>query len=493
MQNANANTTHHAVQCPNCGGTMTLEFRGELRDKQAICKFCATTFDVPDSFARVTKRQTRRKGLFRGTETIEEVTEMRSDHPLQTPQSPPTLNIPTTPAVQTSSKGACLGFVILLVSVLGIIGGILAAVIPTTEINKLVDQIENSVGATSSQEIAAAREFKGMSISADTMLYSPDGKFLVAACTLNMITWDVQSGASIAEVDDTYTIMPLAFTPDGSQLITQVSSNLVIYDPLTAQPIRTIEGRWRMLALSPDQQTFAGLTYEGEITLYSLATAQPIRTLDTGVDYLQKMVFSPDGKYVVGGGSGSELYVWDVNAGARLFKGNVNASSVSALAFHPTRNLLVVGNGEVLEFYEIDEHGFRFQKTQTLPDSLMFSVEDLIFSPDGKELAIGNFFGGLILWDYEASEITHTLTNDYGIRAQAYSPDGSTLMGASSFGTVYEWQIREPSQVPNKEAAVQPPSPPAATSTPTPTAASEVDAPPTVVCQISPSAGTVRV
>ena len=83
MQNQKRTTT----QCPNCGGSMTFEYDGDLRDKRIVCKFCGTAYDVPDTFKRVTTKRTR-KGLLRGTETVEEVTELRSDYPMAE-QAPP--------------------------------------------------------------------------------------------------------------------------------------------------------------------------------------------------------------------------------------------------------------------------------------------------------------------------------------------------------------------------------------------------------------------
>jgi hypothetical protein len=67
------------TRCPQCGGAMAIRFLGAMRDKRAICPFCSTQVDLPDSYSRVERKRTHERRL-NGTRTVEEtVVETRQD------------------------------------------------------------------------------------------------------------------------------------------------------------------------------------------------------------------------------------------------------------------------------------------------------------------------------------------------------------------------------------------------------------------------------
>jgi len=480
------------VKCPNCGSMMNLEFAGDLNDKRAICRFCGTTFDVPDSFTRVTKRQTRRKGFLRGTETVEEVTEFRSDHPIPPAQlsqsnlrQPHVVQIPLTGASPSTGIGGCISLLIGLVVIVGIVGSIIIAA-GGSGLKNALDSLSNSVSGAANT-IETRRTLKGMDSSADHLAYSPDGTIIVGGNSTQMILWNAASGSIIAEIDPDFTIGELAFTPDGSRLMVFDGGNIAFYDPTDGSLVRTLEGSFSNVTFSADRQTIAARTYDEEMIVVSLESGEVIKRLGSMEDYPMQMVLSADGRFLAAGGTDNRLHVWDTMSGTQIFNGTVNALTVNYMAFHPQKNELVIGESETLEFYDVDESGVRFLKTVTINETT-FSINSLGFSPDGSEIALGNFFGGARL--VKDGKIKTTLNGEDGVRALAYSPDGSSLVGASAFGDLYEWQIREPSAAPKPDSKPADP-----TATPPPSESSKADTAPTtaVTCQISPSNQSARV
>jgi hypothetical protein len=65
--------------CPQCGGTMEVRLVGELRDKRAVCLYCGTAMDLPDTYRRVThERELEKDGW--GTRIVERTeSQTRSD------------------------------------------------------------------------------------------------------------------------------------------------------------------------------------------------------------------------------------------------------------------------------------------------------------------------------------------------------------------------------------------------------------------------------
>jgi hypothetical protein len=75
------------LRCPQCGGTTEVRFVGELRDKRAVCLYCGTAVDLPDTYRRVTHEREREENAW-GTRIVEKTkTQTRSDRLAGDPRS----------------------------------------------------------------------------------------------------------------------------------------------------------------------------------------------------------------------------------------------------------------------------------------------------------------------------------------------------------------------------------------------------------------------
>jgi len=83
------------LRCPQCGGEMEVHFVGALKDKRAICTYCKTAIDIPDSYQRIKKKRSE-EWNFNGMRAIEDtVIETRQDG-----EKPPKDRRPLPPEVQ---------------------------------------------------------------------------------------------------------------------------------------------------------------------------------------------------------------------------------------------------------------------------------------------------------------------------------------------------------------------------------------------------------
>jgi hypothetical protein len=67
------------LRCPGCNAPLDVRFEGELRDKRAICRYCGTQVDLPDTYRRVQRRHAQEEHDW-GSRTVDTVVvETRSD------------------------------------------------------------------------------------------------------------------------------------------------------------------------------------------------------------------------------------------------------------------------------------------------------------------------------------------------------------------------------------------------------------------------------
>jgi hypothetical protein len=68
------------IYCKQCGGPAEVHFVGDLQDKRAICSYCGTEVDLPDSYQRIQKLREHQQLPGGGDRTIEKtVIETRQD------------------------------------------------------------------------------------------------------------------------------------------------------------------------------------------------------------------------------------------------------------------------------------------------------------------------------------------------------------------------------------------------------------------------------
>ncbi len=435
------------MQCPNCGGPMSVSYQGELRDQQIVCRFCGTTYDVPDTYKRVTRKSTRRKGLLRGREEVEEITEFRSDQPIAESQARPQ-TVPVPIHIPGLRLMGCVGIVtncVMWLAFIGMMCGLPIGLLVAASEDSVYDWFTNTASRDNSgiKSVGVSRVLKGDISFLDVVAYSPDGSSIVGGGSNRLLLWSVETGLVTTEIDleQLLTVDYIYFSQDGDQLILLEASQIKFYDVHNGQVQRTMDGSYQAIALSPDQTSFAVATVHDEFQLIELESEQFLRIFDENIFYVQHIVFSPDGRYVAASGNEGNLAIWDVSTGRELFKGQGNEMSVEALTFSPNNQTLVTGNSDKLEFYEVIDGNFRYKTTHTITDD-MFLVKSLAFNPSGTELAIGNFFGNPVVWDVNDNRVTYQLEAERSVHMVAFSPDGNVVLGGSVDKNMYEWWLR---------------------------------------------------
>ena len=163
--------------------------------------------------------------------------------------------------------------------------------------------------------------------------------------------------------------------------------------------------------------------------------------LTTQENSVDAVAIRPDGRQVATAGVGGIVWLWDIITGSLVEEFRINMQSVAVLIFSPDGRRLAIGGSnnlsgdgkpvEVLDLThsKIEPVGYKVNANL---------VSSLAFSPDGRRLAagtLGDFDGkSVLVWDLDKpnTEPFSFHVSEGSVNALAFSPDSRRL--ATSYG-----------------------------------------------------------
>ncbi len=288
-------------------------------------------------------------------------------------------------------------------------------------------------------------------------LFSPDGKTLATGGADWLVRlWDVAPltpGKTFRGT--TGGVTSGTFSPDGKTLVTgesrggmmivEVAKNIVV------TTMRPHTKAVRAVAFSPDGKTLASCSDDQTIKLWDATNWKLIRTLPEQAKAVKWVEFSPDGNTlatVTGHFDPGELTLWDPKTGAA--RQTIHPPFfIWMFAYSPDgKTLAYAGHGPGLHYLDAETAAPR----QVIP--LQANTRPIAYSPDGKLLAHGSFRTGVEVLDAASGRIRWKLTNlGPSLFRLVFSPDGKTLAIADEDGTFTLQDLsRTPEATPPPEA-----------------------------------------
>ncbi len=243
-------------------------------------------------------------------------------------------------------------------------------------------------------------------------------------------------------------------------------------------------GPVRSLAISPDGKTIAsggyGSVSKGIIRLWNAETGMQIRALKGHGYGTYALAFSPNGNWLISGGTDRHLTVWEANTGKKV-RDIKTASNVVDVAVSPDGRLVAACSGNRVQLFKLtdgkkvreikgglycafDPKGERIAAASGYGKGhvKLYRVSNgkelrsfktpargygaVTFSPDGKHLSVGTLMHGrgnpaqVYQWNAETGKLIKKFKGGKGNTvALSYSPDGKLLASAHYGGTVRLW------------------------------------------------------
>lgn len=212
------------------------------------------------------------------------------------------------------------------------------------------------------------------------------------------------------------------------------------------------------IEFSPDGRYLAGAAHSGSVVLLQTATGDlEKRITDTLDEYVSDLGWSPDGSLLAVGVSNASAVLWDVSAGKIIHTlgGNIlhtpnSHSEPCYLAWSPDGKRLALGSdrGMIKVFDPVRNSMLLSFTSGVFPmdsDQIDWTgyLTSLAWSPDGKTLAAGSQ-SEIVLWNPHSGAIQKTLRgHPHTVTTVAWSPDGKRLASGDGYynddGMVIIW------------------------------------------------------
>ena len=282
-------------------------------------------------------------------------------------------------------------------------------------------------------ESVKARIGKGR---ANDIAVSPDGSQLAVATEIGIWLYNARTGAEIALLTGhTDRVNSVTYSPKGKLLASASSRDIRLWNLHTQEHKATFEDKGgNSLVWSPYDQWLAVGRW-GDVCLLNAYTGEEQFTFFGYTAGVRHLAFSPDARTLAAAVDYGTMRLWNVRTGAaQNFKGiEGHTDSIRALAFSPTRNEFVSAAWDsTLRLW----NAHTGQNIKTVDN---FYVRCAAYSSDGSTLAVG---GGseILLLNANTFELQQTISGHIeSIYSLVFSSDGSTLVSASSDGTIRLW------------------------------------------------------
>lgn len=211
--------------------------------------------------------------------------------------------------------------------------------------------------------------------------WSPDGKRIASVSYDTLLTiWNVMTGNPEFTLKDQYGANKLAWSPDGKKIVT-IGHEYVyhLWDVVKGELIKkipTLPCFFLDFSWSPDSKKFIINESYNRVYICDGSTGEKIKTL-YGVDFFEKVRWSPDGSKIAGQIYGYGTNIWDAETGDSLF----NRTSFNFEWSPDGKNIVVATFGTNTLVYNSESW-----KTISVTGSHKYSINKLMWDKKGTKI-----------------------------------------------------------------------------------------------------------
>jgi WD40 repeat protein len=302
-----------------------------------------------------------------------------------------------------------------------------------------------------------------LSAAVGPLAVAPDGRTLLVGGHTEgfrgLEGWDLQTGERLWQVPVAAGVSHLSCSPRGAYLLVITGGGQgALWGANERQPLDWPQpfGAVQALAISPDERTVAAGDMEGGVRLWDVATRRLRARYRWQANPIVRLAFSPDGRSLAAASYAGVVY--QVDATACTVPETLRpewAPCQQAPVWSPDGKTVAVGlSDNTIQLVDVPTRRSRC----VLPCSQNFAVRAMAFSPDGQTLATVAWAERAIrLWDAASGRLkSATASQPVPIESLAFSPDGQRLAAALGTGTIRLWDATSLTESGVLESAVPP-------------------------------------
>lgn len=312
----------------------------------------------------------------------------------------------------------------------------------TPDGNLLTTQPDRSVLLWNTETTEQIRSFTG--ITGPTVMVSdlwlPNETTVAAACSDgNVYLWNLESGQLLRVVAGEPVIAAVGVPNDHLTIAANLDYNVRLRQLPGGDTLRTFKGHTTSVhsgvAFSPDGRYVLSGGTEMATRLWDRQTAQPIREFTGSPVGTMAVAFSPDGSRVLTtiGLPNPAARLWKTDTGELEREFRWSGSWPMGAVFSRDGNLIATrSQGEGIRVFETATGILK----RTLPNTAF--AGGMAFSPSAPLLAAASADDSAVLYNYESGQLLHTFSANAGpVTTVAFSPNGDTLMVAWQDGLIH--------------------------------------------------------
>jgi WD40 repeat protein len=211
-----------------------------------------------------------------------------------------------------------------------------------------------------------------------------------------------------------------------------------VLDEQTLKPARKFAaGKMPIhMAIAPDRGRVAWCENNTVVEVLDPKAGTTV-AIETGMSQ-PGMAFSPDGRLLATGGSGTQAKVWEAATGKFVRSLDAGGEGGLTCVFSPDGKVLAVGNrNDTTRLYEVGTG----KLLHTLDKAMS---QGLRFSPDNKLLAVGYVDGTVGLWDVATGKLARSAPAKVKeVYEVDWTPKGNVLVTAGREGSIVLWDPTE--------------------------------------------------
>lgn len=211
-------------------------------------------------------------------------------------------------------------------------------------------------------------------------------------------------------------------------------------NPQIANPnlINQFKGRIAGVSFSPNDKVLVTSGMDGTIRIWGMENWKELKILRTG-EASFCVTFTPDGKNLATSVYGKGIILWSVKQWKKigLFTGPHSVMAGAFITFSPDGKKIASGWGKRVIIWNTFTH-----KQLHVIRGFKNDVVPVVFSPNGRLLATGDYNGTIRIWRVSDWRCVRRFTDiDEIVESLAFSPNSKLMAYGDGRGTVRVWKI----------------------------------------------------